>query len=87
VPVDARRTRRYQVMPASVHAIPLMPKLLPRQSAGQVLSGFEMPVPKTWERAAQTALRLGAGLSGRDISRGVCADCAGVRCGLEGIPA
>ena len=80
--VDASRTRRYQAMPASVHAIPHFEcQSCHRDSplAG-ALSGALNASAQDLERAAQTALQalktLGyQGMSMDFAVRGVCADC------------
>jgi Fur family ferric uptake transcriptional regulator len=77
--VDTSRTRRYQAMPASVHAIPHFEcQSCHRDSP---LSGALKDTSGDLERAAQTALdalkALGyQGLSMDFAVRGVCADCA-----------
>jgi Fur family ferric uptake transcriptional regulator len=78
--VDARRVRRYQAMPPSVHAIPHFEC----QSCHRdhPLAG---PVPANaddLERAAQTALKALEALGYQGLSmdfavRGLCNDCAG----------
>ena len=81
--VDASRTRRYQAMPAGVHAIPHFEcQSCHRDSplAG-ALSGALKANANDLERAAQTALEALKALGYKDISmdfavRGVCADCA-----------
>ena len=80
--VDASRTRRYQAMPASVHAIPhfeCQSCHRDRPLAG-ALSGALNASAQDLERAAQTALQalktLGyQGMSMDFAVRGVCADC------------
>ena len=77
--VDAKRVRRYQAMPASVHAMPHFEcQSCHRDSP---LSGALSASALDLERAAQTALEalkaLGyQGLSLNFAVRGVCADCA-----------
>lgn len=77
--VDAQRVRRYQAMPASVHAMPHFEcQSCHRDSP---LSGALKANGNDLERAAQTALEalkvLGyQGLSMDFAVRGVCADCA-----------
>ena len=80
--VDASRTRRYQAMPASVHAIPHFEcQSCHRDSplAG-ALSGALNASAQDLERAAQTALEALKALGYQGMSmdfavRGVCADC------------
>ena len=80
--VDASRTRRYQAMPASVHAIPHFEcQSCHRDSplAG-ALSGALDASAQDLERAAQTALEALKALGYQGMSmdfavRGVCADC------------
>lgn len=80
--VDANRTRRYQAMPASVHAIPHFEcQSCHRDSplAG-ALSGALNASAQDLERAAQTALEALKALGYQGMSmdfavRGVCADC------------
>ena len=80
--VDASRTRRYQAMPASVHAIPhfeCQSCHRDRPLAG-ALSGALNASAQDLERAAQTALQalkaLGYQGASMDFAvRGVCADC------------
>lgn len=77
--VDANRVRRYQAMPASVHAIPHFEcqschRDSPLSDALQA-NGIDL------ERAAQTALQALQALGYQGMSmdfavRGVCADCA-----------
>ena len=77
--VDASRTRRYQAMPAEIHAIPHFEcQSCHRDSP---LSGTLQANAKDLERAAQTALEalkaLGYQGTSMDFAvRGVCADCA-----------
>ena len=77
--VDASRTRRYQAMPAGVHAIPHFEcQSCHRDSP---LAGALQASANDLERAAQTALAalkvLGyQGMSMDFAVRGVCADCA-----------
>jgi Fur family ferric uptake transcriptional regulator len=77
--VDANRTRRYQAMPAGVHAIPHFEcQSCHRDSP---LAGALQANANDLERAAQTALEalrvLGyKGMSMDFAVRGVCADCA-----------
>jgi Fur family ferric uptake transcriptional regulator len=77
--VDAKRVRRYQAMPASVHAMPHFEcQSCHRDSP---LAGALMGNADDLERAAQSALAalnaLGyQGLSMDFAVRGVCADCA-----------
>jgi len=81
--VDINRTRRYQAMPPSVHAIPHFEC----QSCHQDLPMAEALRNRTQEldKAAQTALETLAALGFKGTSvdiavRGVCADCsAGVK--------
>ena len=80
--VDASRTRRYQAMPASVHAIPhfeCQSCHRDRPLAG-ALSGALNASAQDLERAAQTALQALKALGYQGVSmdfavRGVCADC------------
>ena len=77
--VDARRTRRYQAMPAEIHAIPHFEcQSCHRDSP---LSGALQANANDLERAAQTALEALKALGYQGVSmdfavRGVCADCA-----------
>ena len=77
--VDASRTRRYQAMPAGVHAIPHFEcQSCHRDSP---LSGALQANANDLERAAQTALEALKSLGYHGMSmdfavRGVCADCA-----------
>lgn len=77
--VDASRTRRYQAMPAEIHAIPHFEcQSCHRDSP---LSGTLQANAKDLERTAQTALKalkaLGYQGTSMDFAvRGVCADCA-----------
>ena len=77
--VDAKRVRRYQAMPASVHATPHFEcQSCHRDSP---LSGALQASSRDLERAAQTAIEalraLGyTGLSMDVALRGVCSDCA-----------
>ena len=77
--VDAKRVRRYQAMPASVHAMPHFEcQSCHRDSA---LSGALQASALDLERAAQTALEALTALGYQGLSldfavRGVCADCA-----------
>ena len=77
--VDASRTRRYQAMPAEIHAIPHFEcQSCHRDSP---LSGALKANANDLERAAQTALEALKALGYKDMSmdfavRGVCADCA-----------
>lgn len=77
--VDASRTRRYQAMPAEVHAIPHFEcQSCHRDSP---LAGALKANANDLEKAAQTALAalkaLGyQGMSVDFVVRGVCADCA-----------
>lgn len=80
--VDVSRTRRYQAMPASVHAIPHFEcQSCHRDSPlSGALSGALSASAQDLERAAQTALEALQALGYRGISmdfavRGVCADC------------
>ena len=81
--VDASRTRRYQAMPAGVHAIPHFEcQSCHRDSplAGALFGALKANA-NDLERAAQTALEALKALGYKDISmdfavRGVCADCA-----------
>lgn len=80
--VDASRTRRYQAMPASVHAIPHFEcQSCHRDSplAG-ALSGALDASAQDLQRAAQTALEALKALGYQGMSmdfavRGVCAEC------------
>ena len=77
--VDARRTRRYQAMPAEIHAISYFEcQSCHRDSP---LPGALQANANDLERAAQTALAELRALGYQGISmdfavRGVCADCA-----------
>ena len=77
--VDASRTRRYQAMPAEIHAIPHFEcQSCHRDSP---LSGALQANANDLERAAQTALEALKALGYQGMSmdfavRGVCADCA-----------
>ena len=77
--VDASRVRRYQAMPASVHAMPHFEcQSCHRDSP---LSGALMGNALDLERAAQTAIEALKALGYQGLSldfavRGVCADCA-----------
>jgi len=78
--VDAKRVRRYQAMPSSVHAIPHFEcQSCHRDSP---LAGALKANANDLERAAQTALEALRALGYQGMSmdfavRGVCADCAG----------
>jgi len=77
--VDARRVRRYQAMPASVHAIPHFEcQSCHRDSP---LAGALLGNATDLDRAAQSALAALKALGYQGLSvdfavRGVCADCA-----------
>jgi len=77
--VDAKRVRRYQAMPSSVHAIPHFEcQSCHRDSP---LAGALKANANDLERAAQTALEAlkALGYQGMTMDfavRGVCADCA-----------
>lgn len=77
--VDVNRVRRYQAMPASVHAIPHFEcQSCHRDSP---LAGALEANARDLERAAQTALEALQALGYQGMSmdfavRGVCADCA-----------
>ncbi len=77
--VDASRVRRYQAMPASVHAIPHFEcQSCHRDSP---LAGALKANASDLERAAQSALEALRALGYQDMSmdfavRGVCVDCA-----------
>ena len=77
--VDASRTRRYQAMPAEIHAIPHFEcQSCHRDSP---LAGALKANSSDLERAAQTALEALKALGYKGMSmdfavRGVCADCA-----------
>jgi Fur family transcriptional regulator, ferric uptake regulator len=77
--VDASRTRRYQAMPASVHAIPHFEcQSCHRDSP---LAGALQANANDLERAAQNALKAlnALGYQGMSLDfafRGVCVDCA-----------
>jgi len=77
--VDARRVRRYQAMPASVHAMPHFEcQSCHRDSP---LAGALQANGNDLERAAQSALTTLKALGYQGLSmdfavRGVCADCA-----------
>ena len=92
--VDASRTRRYQAMPASVHAIPHFEcQSCHRDSPlSGALSGALNASAQDLERAAQTALEALKALGYQGMSmdfavRGVCADCAVSGAAPEGVPA
>ena len=77
--VDAKRVRRYQAMPASVHAIPHFDCQSCHRD--RPLSGALQANAQDLERAAQTALAALRALGYEDMRmdlavRGVCADCA-----------
>ena len=81
--VDASRTRRYQAMPAEIHAIPHFEcQSCHRDSPlSGALSGALKANAGDLERAAQTALEALKALGYKGMSmdfavRGVCADCA-----------
>ena len=81
--VDARRVRRYQAMPASVHAIPHFEcQSCHRDSPlTGALSGALLANGNDLERAAQSALHALQALGYQGLSldvavRGVCADCS-----------
>lgn len=85
--VDAKRVRRYQAMPSSVHAIPHFEcqschRDSPLSGAlSGARSGALKASAKDLERAAQTALEALKALGYQGMSmdfavRGVCADCA-----------
>lgn len=81
--VDASRTRRYQAMPAEIHAIPHFEcQSCHRDSplSGALSSALQANA-NDLERAAQTALAALKALGYKGMSmdfsvRGVCADCA-----------
>ena len=81
--VDASRTRRYQAMPAEIHAIPHFEcQSCHRDSplSGALSGGLQVNA-NDLERAAQTALEALKALGYKGMSmdfavRGVCADCA-----------
>ena len=81
--VDASRTRRYQAMPAEIHAIPHFEcQSCHRDSplSGALSGGLQVNA-NDLERAAQTALQALKALGYKGMSmdfavRGVCADCA-----------
>ncbi len=77
--VDASRTRRYQVMPAGVHAIPHFECQSCHKDSP--LAGALQANAKDLERAAQTAMEALKALGYKGMSmdfavRGVCVDCA-----------
>ncbi len=77
--VDASRTRRYQAMPAEIHAIPHFECQSCHKDSP--LSGALQANANDLERAAQTALEALKALGYQGMSmdfavRGVCADCA-----------
>lgn len=81
--VDAKRVRRYQAMPASVHAIPHFEcQSCHRDSPlTGALSGALQANANDLERAAQSALEALKALGYQGLSmdfavRGVCADCS-----------
>ena len=81
--VDASRTRRYQAMPAEIHAIPHFEcQSCHRDSplSGALSGGLQVNA-NDLERAAQTALEALKALGYKGMSmdfavRGVCVDCA-----------
>lgn len=83
--VDAKRVRRYQAMPASVHAMPHFEcQSCHRDSP---LAGALQANGNDLERAAQSALQALKALGYQDLSmdfavRGVCADCATTPSGM-----
>ena len=88
--VDVQRVRRYQAMPASVHAIPHFEcQSCHRDSP---LSDALKANAGDLERAAQTALAALKALGYRGMSldfavRGVCADCATGSFDVQGVAA
>lgn len=79
--VDTNRVRRYQAMPASVHAMPHFECQSCHRD--QPLAGELQGNVNDLERAAQTALEALEALGYQGLSvdfavRGVCADCATV---------
>lgn len=77
--VDAKRVRRYQAMPASVHAMPHFECQSCHRD--RPLAGALQASALDLERAAQTALQALQALGYQGLSldlavRGVCADCA-----------
>ncbi len=77
--VDANRVRRYQAMPASVHAIPHFECQTCHRD--QLFTGALQSSTNDLEIAAQTALKALKALGYQGLSmdfavRGVCADCA-----------
>lgn len=77
--VDAQRVRRYQAMPASVHAIPHFECQSCHQESP--LAGALKASGDDLEKAAQTALAALKALGYKGLSmdvavRGVCVDCA-----------
>ncbi len=77
--VDASRVRRYQAMPASVHAIPHFECQSCHRD--QPLSGALLANAEDIEVATQTALKALKALGYQGLSmdfavRGVCADCS-----------
>ena len=89
--VDAKRVRRYQAMPASVHATPHF-ECQSCHRDGPLVGALQAS-SRDLERAAQTAIEalraLGyTGLSMDVAVRGVCMDCAaGATAGATGAPA
>ncbi len=77
--VDANRVRRYQAMPASVHALPHFECQTCHRD--QPFTSALQANANDLERAAQTALQALTALGYQGLSmdfavRGVCADCA-----------
>ena len=92
--VDASRVRRYQAMPASVHAIPHFEcQSCHRDSPLEgAFSGALKASANDLEHAAQSALEALKALGYRGMSmdfavRGVCADCAAVAPDARGMSA
>jgi Fur family ferric uptake transcriptional regulator len=87
--VDSSRVRRYQAMPASVHALPHFEcQSCHRDSP---LAGALRASALDLERAAQTALQALQALGYQGMSmdfavRGVCADCASGAASAAGTP-
>jgi Fur family ferric uptake transcriptional regulator len=78
--VDANRVRRYQAMPASVHAMPHF-ECQSCHRDSPLAGALKANATEDLERAAQTALEALKALGYQDMSmdfavRGVCVDCA-----------
>jgi len=89
--VDANRVRRYQAMPASVHAMPHF-ECQSCHRDSPLAGALKANAKDDLERAAQTALEALQALGYQDVSmdfavRGVCVDCASGASGLAGAAA